>query len=122
MAYGPELVTSLTSKTGRGTVEVFREYNGRLTCSCGQPNSDHMVTATIAQSAGVQVVDPETRCEVLASFESQSSSKIYSVKRDRHTGDVSCNCRGWILAMKKTGKPCWHVEEAVGRPLNRRRA
>src|SRR5574337_1288076 len=61
-----EMVVSLKSKTGRGTVEVVRDWRGDLVCGCGQDDCEHLVAATLAQSAGVKVVDPEGRSPVPA--------------------------------------------------------
>jgi hypothetical protein len=108
-----EVVAHLKSRTGRGTVEVYRE-GGRLVCSCGQPHCDHLAVGVIAASAGVAVVDEDARYEVLGSFKSESSDATYFVKREKATGQISCNCRGWIMNHKR-GRVCWHVERINAR-------
>ena len=46
-------------------------------------------------------------------YPSSSSSKIYTVKRSRETGDLSCDCPAWRF--KKGDKPrtCKHVQQAA---------
>jgi hypothetical protein len=105
-----DVVTSVVK--GRGTADVVRHpRTNALTCSCGVPNCIHLAQATIAVAAGVKVIDPGTVYEVVKAFESESRpGSFYTVKRKRATGELSCNCRGWILAKKKSGRPCWHVQ------------
>ena len=100
-------VATFKSKTGRGTIDVRHDpFTGKLACSCGRRDCDHMLEGTLAAAAGASVSADGVVYEVVATFPSESSRRIYDVKRHKGTGALSCNCRGWIFK-----KHCRHVAE-----------
>jgi len=98
-------VATFCTADGRGTFDVRRDpHTGHLVCNCNVKDCDHLPAAALAASAGVMVTEDGARFELLGTFASNSGHGLYDVKRERHAGALSCNCRGFIYH-----KRCWHL-------------
>lgn len=46
-------------------------------------------------------------------FKSSSSDRWYTVKLNRETGGLSCNCPGWIFQRRGQPRTCKHLRSLV---------
>lgn len=51
------------------------------------------------------------RYQTLAKFKSKNGGDVYFVKRKLSTGELSCNCKGWIY-----NRSCKHIDYVKANP------
>jgi len=106
-------LATFKTKTGRGTFEVRTDpFTGRLACTCGQPDCEHLTVGALAESAGAAFREDGTLFVGLGTFPSSSGHGVYDAKCRVGSEALSCNCRGWIYHKK-----CKHVAEVMARQM-----
>lgn len=48
--------------------------------------------------------------EVLKTYESSSSDRVYEIRKSHQDGKVYCTCPGWIFQARKNGGLCKHLK------------